>query len=110
MVVTDKEATNYQVELNYSTIKTTPEVTIGDYRNETIKSLFTSLFNQRLNELAQSATPPFTFAGGNFGSYARGYEAFNSFAIAGQKGTDTALYAVLTEIERVKNLVLPKTN
>lgn len=102
LVVTDKEATNYQVELNYSTIKTTPEVTIGDYRNETIKSLFTSLFNQRLNELAQSATPPFTFAGGNFGSYARGYEAFNSFAIAGQKGTDTALYAVLTEIERVK--------
>lgn len=103
MVVTDKEATNFQVELNYSTEKTSPETTVNDYKNASIiKSLFTSLFNQRLNELAQSGTPPFTYAGGNFSSYARGYEAFNSFAIAGKKGADSALYAVLTEIERVK--------
>ncbi len=102
MVVTDKEATNYQVELNYSTVKTTPSITINDYRKDAIKNLFTSLLNQRMNELAQSATPPFTYAGGNFGSYARGYEAFNSFAIAGKKGVDTALNAILTEIERVK--------
>lgn len=103
MVVTDKEATNYQIELNYSTVKTTPTVTLSDYRkNNMIKNLFTSLLNQRMNELTQSANPPFLFAGGNFGSYARDHEAFNSFAIASQKGTDTALHAVLTEIERVK--------
>ncbi len=103
MVVTDKEATNFQVELNYSTEKTSPETTIGEYKNASItKSLFTSLFNLRLNELAQSGNPPFTYAGGNFSSYARGYEAFNSFAIAGQKGADSALHAVLTEIERLK--------
>ena len=103
MVVTDKEATNVQVELNYSTVKSTTATTINDYRKETIiKSLFTTLLNQRMNELSQSGNPPFTFAGSNFGSYARGYEAFNSFAIAGKKGADTALNAILTEIERVK--------
>ena len=103
LVVTDKEATNFQIELNYSTVKTKPELTIEDYRrNSIIKSLFTSMLNQRMNELAQSGNPPFTFAGGNFGSYARGYEAFNGFAIPGPKGPDTALLAVLTEIERIK--------
>ncbi len=103
MVVTDKEATNIQVELNYSTVKSTTSTTLNDYRKEIIiKSLFTSLLNQRMNELSQSANPPFLFAGSNFGSYARGYEAFNSFAIAGKKGADTALNAILTEIERVK--------
>lgn len=103
MVVTDKEATNFQIELNYSTVKTKPEVTIEDYRrNSIIKSLFTSMLNQRMNELAQSANPPYSFAGGNFGSYARGYEAFNGFAIPGPKGPDTALLALLTEIERIK--------
>lgn len=103
LVVTDKEATNFQIELNYSTVKTTPEITIEDYRrNSMIKSLFTSMLNQRMNELAQSGNPPFSFAGGNFGSYARGYEAFNGFAIPGPKGPDTALLAVLTEIERIK--------
>ncbi|MFY9464314.1 MAG: insulinase family protein [Sediminibacterium sp.] len=103
MVVTDKEATNYQIELNYSTVKASAAVTLNDYRKDIIiKNLFTSLLNQRMNELTQSANPPFLFAGSSFGSYARGHEAFNSFAIAGQKGTDTALHAVLTEIERVK--------
>jgi zinc protease len=103
LVVTDKEATNFQIELNYSTVKTKPEITVEDYRrNSIIKSLFTSMLNQRMNELAQSGNPPFSFAGGNFGSYARGYEAFNAFAIPGPKGPDTALQAVLTELERVK--------
>ncbi len=103
MVVSDKEATNFTVELNYSTVKTQPEITIEDYRrNSIIKSLFTSMLNQRMNELAQSSNPPFSFAGGNFGSYARGHEAFNAFAIPGPKGPDTALLATLTEIERIK--------
>lgn len=103
IVVTDKEATNFTVELNYSTVKTQPELTIDDYRKSSIiKSLFTSMLNQRMNELAQSSNPPFSFAGGNFGSYARGHEAFNGFAVPGPKGPDTALMAMLSEIERIK--------
>ena len=103
LVLTDKEATNYTVEMTFSAVKTDPVITINDYRNDLlIKPLFTTMLNQRMNELAQSANPPFSFAGGGFNSYARGYESFNAYAVAGKKGIDTAYNALLTEIERVK--------
>ncbi|MEN9598661.1 MAG: hypothetical protein RL596_972, partial [Bacteroidota bacterium] len=103
MVLTDKEATNIQISLEYSPVKSLPEVTIGDYRRENmLKSMFVSLLNQRLQELAQSANPPYTYAGVGFGSFARGFDAFSGFAIAGKKGADTAFNAMATEIERVK--------
>lgn len=103
LVLTDKEATNYTVEMTFSAVKTEPAITINDYRNDLlIKPLFTTMLNQRMNELAQSANPPFSFAGGGFNSYARGYESFNAYAVAGKKGIDTAYNALLTEIERVK--------
>ena len=103
MVLTDKEATNYTIEMTFSAMKTATTVTYNDYRNELlIKPLFTTMLNQRINELAQSANPPFSFAGVGFNSYARGYESFNAYALAGKKGIDTAYNALLTEIERVK--------
>ena len=78
------------------------QTTTGDYRNDLVRTLFTSLLNQRLRELAQSAKPPFLFAGTGYNSYARGYEAFSAYAVAGKDGPDTALNALLTEVERVK--------
>lgn len=103
MVLTDKEATNYTIEMTFSAVKTAATVTYNDYRKELlIKPLFTTMLNQRMNELAQSTNPPFSFAGGGFNSYARGYESFNAYALAGKKGIDTAYNALLTEIERVK--------
>lgn len=103
LVLTDKEATNYIVEMTFSAVKTATTFTYNDYRNDLlIKPLFTTMLNQRMNELAQSANPPFSFAGGGFNSYARGYESFNAYAVAGKKGIDTAYNALLTEIERVK--------
>ncbi|TAF52239.1 MAG: insulinase family protein, partial [Sphingobacteriia bacterium] len=103
LVVTDKEATNFQLALDYSPVKEKPVLTLGDYRQEyLVKKLFTSMFNQRLSELAQSSNPPFTYAGVNFGSFARGFEAFSVFAIPGKAGPDTALQAVVSATERVK--------
>jgi zinc protease len=103
LVVTDKEATNFRVQLNYAALPTKPEVTVGDYRKETlIKNMFTSMLNQRMSELSQSTNPPFVGAGTFFGSEARGYEGFINVAIAGKKGIDTALNALITEVERVK--------
>ncbi len=103
LIVTDKEATNYRIQLNYAAVPTKKEVTIGDYRKESlIKNMFTSMLNQRMGELSQSANPPFVGAGAGFGSEARGYEGFINVAIPGKKGIDTALIALLTEVERVK--------
>ncbi len=102
IVVTDKEATNFFVEADYRFYKIKPETTLGDYRNDLVKNLFTSMLNQRLTELVKSDNPPFLYASTSYSSYARGYEGFNAFAVAGKSGPDTALNALMREIERVK--------
>src|SRR3954462_15592629 len=53
IVVTDKEATNFYIEVDYPFYKTKPDVTLNDYRNYLIKNLFTSMLNQRLSELTK---------------------------------------------------------
>lgn len=102
IVVTDKEATNFSVEVDYPFYKVQPDITLKDYRNMLVKSLFTSMLNQRLAELAKSDNPPFLYAATGFGSYARSYESFGGFAASGKQGPDTALNALVREIERVK--------
>src|SRR5882724_1207744 len=100
IVVTDKEATNFSVEVDYPATPSKIETTIGDYRNTLVKNIFTSLLNQRLNELARSSKPPFLFAGTGFSSFARGYENFSAFAVAAKGGPDTALNILMTEVNR----------
>jgi zinc protease len=102
MVVTDKEATSYTVSINYPAIADKPAATVGEYRNDLVKQIFTSLLNQRLQELTQKENPPFLFGSVNFGSYARGYEAFSAFAAAGTGDVNKALNALVEEVERAK--------
>jgi zinc protease len=102
MVVTDKEATNYTVSVNYPAFKEAPSTTVGDYRNSLVKQMYTSLTNQRLQELTQKENAPFLFGSVSFGSYARGYDAFGAFAAAGTGDVNKALNALIEEIERVK--------
>jgi zinc protease len=102
MTVTDKEATNYIVEIDYPFVKQKPQTTLADFRHDLIKNLFTGMLNQRLRDLIQSSKPPFVYASSYFGSYARGYEGFAAAAVASQDGPEAALKALVTEIERVK--------
>ena len=102
IVVTDKEATNFFVEVDYPFYAVKPNITLGDYRNDLVKNLFTSMFNQRLGDLSKSDNPPFLFASTSFGSNARGYEGFSGFAVSTKQGPDTALNVLMHETERVK--------
>ena len=102
MVVTDKEATNYVVQVQYPIHKEKEEVTLGDYRSNLVKNIFTGLINERLGELGRSSNPPFLYAGAGYGSAARNYDGFSAVAVAGGKGIDTALTALMTELERAK--------
>ncbi len=102
IVVTDKEATNYVVQVQYPMHKDVDDGTLGTYRSTLVKGLFTGMINQRLVEQARSPKPPFLYAGTGYGSEARYYDGFNAVAVAGAQGVDTALTALLTEIERVK--------
>lgn len=56
LVVTDKEATSYAVYLNYSAIPAQPEKDSGRLPEFTVRQLFTSMLNQRLQELTQHRT------------------------------------------------------
>lgn len=100
-VVTDKEATSYSFQVHYSEHKLNPTVTLGDYKNELIKSIFSSLLNQRLRELTQKENPPFVYAGSGFGSLARGYESFQAVVGTGNSDSLRGLKAFEEELERV---------
>ncbi len=102
MVVTDREATNYILSINYPAIKVNPSATLGEYRKDIVQQLFTSMVNQRLQELTQKENPPFLFASTSFGSFARGYESFNAFAAVGSGDVNKGLSALVEEVERVK--------
>ena len=107
-VVTDKEATSYSLIVNYSSEKTHPSLTLGDYKEDLTKEIFSTLLNLRLRELTQKENPPFIFANVDFGSYARGYESFTGTIAIGDKDAITGLKAFEEELERVKKFGFTK--
>jgi zinc protease len=102
MVVTDKEATNYVIQLNYSASPNPEDPTLKGYKEDIVKNIFVTLLNQRLRELTQKENPPFVYAGAGFGSYARNYEAFNGQIAVGTGDALKGLEAFTSELERVK--------
>ena len=102
IVVTDKEATNHVVEIYYAYKKAKLETTVGDYRDYLVRVLFTSMLGQRMQELTQKAEPPFVFGGSNIGGWARGYEAYQSFAYLSKGGVEPAINALVQENERAR--------
>jgi zinc protease len=102
VVVTDKEATSYFVAINYPPFKQETPTTIGHYRKYLVNQIYTTMLNQRLQELTQKQNPPFVFGQVGFDSYGRGYGSFNAMASAGTGDPKKALEALVEEIERVK--------
>jgi len=100
--VTDKEATNNVIQIYYSTKKSKPDLTVGDYRNSTIKNLFSSILGQRLQELTQKSNPPFVFGGSGPSGFVQGHEAYISFMLVGKSGAEPGITAVMQENERVR--------
>lgn len=103
-IESDKEASGTQIQLLYKDYDL-PEatVTVGDYKKDLVEGLFTTMLNNRLNELTNSATPPFTY-GFSFhsGTYARSKEAYQSFAMVQEDKQLSALKVLVTENERAK--------
>jgi zinc protease len=103
MVLTDKEATNYQLQIIYPSQVAKKEKTVGDYRRSIEEQLVITMMNRRLSDLSKSSNPPFPYAAVNFGEeWARGYEDFSAFALFGEKGPEEALNALTAELVRAK--------
>lgn len=103
-IESDKEAMSTQIQLMYKD-KSLPKVSknVNDYRDMIIKNLFTTMINNRLNELRNSENPPFiygfTYHGG---TWARTKEAYQSIVGSGETDIIKAFTAVVQENERVK--------
>jgi zinc protease len=102
MVLTDKEETNTILQIYNYIEKDQPVKTWNDYRESIVQGLFSSIINQRLSELTEQPDPPFLFANTGFGSFLRGYRAFNSFAFLGDKPAKAAVDALITTTESVR--------
>lgn len=102
MVVTDEEATNTIVQV-YNFVKPAPKIkTWGNYRQDVIENLVSSLINQRLEELTQKENPPFLFANTGFNQFIRGYNSFNSFAVLSKGTVEDAVNALIEETNRAR--------
>lgn len=102
VVVTDKEASNNVLQVFYSLQKSKANVLIGDYRDDIVKNLFSSMMSQRMQELTQKPNPPFVFGGSGQSGFVHGYEFYYSFALISKAGVDPAINAIVQENERVR--------
>ncbi|MEL7004846.1 MAG: pitrilysin family protein, partial [Bacteroidota bacterium] len=100
-IVSDKEATFTQIQLIYKQENEETE-TLQNFRRQAVYSLYSGMINQRLDELKQSAEPPFFIASTGFGQMVRTKSNYSSFAVVGQDGIDKGLMAIALENERVR--------
>lgn len=103
-IESDKEASDVQVQLMYKDFGT-PKAgqLVLDYKNDIVKGLFTTMINNRLNELTHLPSPPFVYGFSyHGGTWARTKEGYQSFAMTQEDKQLEALKVLITENERAK--------
>lgn len=108
MMISDKEADFTQISIVCSAQPAHPVITEGDYLNRMANNLFFSMMSMRLDELKNTANPPFVFAYTYLGGWARGFESFVANAMCGNTQMQSAIQALLTECMRVKKFGFTK--
>ena len=98
-IETDPEAGMTQVSVLY---KQSPSSrgTVGAFQLSLVRSLYSAMLNERINELTVQADPPFMFGGVGRGSFVRGVDASQFNAVVPEDGIERGLDALLTEAER----------
>ena len=105
---TDKEVDDPSIEI-YFKQDATPDSeknNVGYLASQYMTSMISSMLNARLNELVQSANPPFTRASSYYSDFfvAKTKEAFALSASSKADGIETALKTLLQETERARRL------
>ena len=103
---TDKEVDDPSIEI-YFKQDATPDSeknNVGYLASQYMTSMISSMLNSRLNELVQSANPPFTRASSYYSDFfvAKTKEAFALSASSKADGIETALKTLLQETERAR--------
>lgn len=102
MVVTDKEASNSLLQIMFPPAPDKEERVVGDYREFLKKQLALQIINQRLSDIAQSASSPFPFAQVYFDDMLHGYESLAGVTLFGAEGPEKAIKALTAELARAK--------
>jgi len=103
-VESDKEASAAEIQLIYKDYEAPkPTLTYDDFKKQLTEGLFSTMLNNRLDELTNTPTPPFTYGYSyHGGTYARTKEAYQSFAMSAEDKQLDALKVLVLENERVK--------
>ncbi len=101
-IASDKEATNNMI-IYFTKHKTSPTITINDFRDNLIIELVNSMMNSRLNELQQNPKCPFVGSQVSYGNFlARTLDAYLFYAIAKENQIDLSLKTIIQENEKIK--------
>jgi len=101
-IVTDKEATGYSAAIFFKHEKS-DNGTFNAYRTQLMRTLYTGMLNNRLQEIGQKPEAPFLFAGTGYGSFiGRSIDSYQLQVGAKENQIDKSLEVILTENERVK--------
>jgi zinc protease len=101
VVATDKELTGTQAAIVYFR-PSRERISVAAYRANLVTRLYSQMLNDRLDELAQQADPPFLSAAGFGGDWLRSLRAFGLFASVADTGVRRGLTSAMTEVERVE--------
>ena len=100
-IVTDKEASGYNATIFYKHSKS-DNITYTDYRNQLMRSLYTGILNNRLQEIDQKPDAPFLYAGTEYGPFvSRSLDVYSLSVGAKENQIEKSLEVILTENERV---------
>ena len=104
IVESDAEASNTMVQIFGSIGKKVEIKNTSDYKNYILKSLFTSMLNQRLAELSKQPNPPFIWASGALESgYFRGWSSsFSLYAGSSSEKVKEMTTALVSEAMKAK--------
>ncbi|RWW92317.1 M16 family metallopeptidase [Flavobacterium cerinum] len=110
-VESDKEASSARVQLVYKDYsEPKPVLTINDMKDELYEGLFSTMLNNRLEELTNSPTPPFTYGYSFHGGIgARTKEGYQSFAMTQEGKQLDGLKTLVEENQRVKKFGFSET-
>lgn len=99
-ISTDKEATFSVVRLVYKH-QHLPMVTVSDFRESLVKTLYNRMLNTRLEELTKTADPPFIFGYSGYNRDVGNLDVYTAFANVAEGEVASALEVLLLENERV---------
>ncbi len=107
-VVTDKEA-QYPIAQIFYKHQMKINKKVGDYRESITHSIFNGMINKRLQELTQSANPPFIYGATSYDELFGPSSVYSSVAVCQNGKIEEGMKAVLLENERVKQFGFTQT-